>query len=143
MGVGWGEWARGFPTTVATTGSHSSRDGTDVRSWCVGDALWLHLLASPASLHVSGSQDMVPEPCMLHLPHRHPRVTLALLHVLCTGDRSHACWIHPGQPQHGSHVPRSSSRTWWLLSLGCRRCRTAAASSCRAELTQDLLPHRD
>ena len=103
MGMGWGGRARGFPMNPATAESHSPRNGTDLRSWCMGDAQQLHLLASPALLHVSGTQDT--EPCMLDPPRRHPRVALALLHVPRPGDRSHACWIHPGQPSVGATYP--------------------------------------
>lgn len=105
MGMGREGWARGFPVNPATAESHGPRNGTDLQSWCMGDAQWLHLLASLALLHVSDTQDMMSEPCMLDPPRRHPRVALALLHVPRTGDGSHACRIHPGQPSVGATYP--------------------------------------
>lgn len=36
MGLGWGGWARGFPMAPATAGSHGSKGGTDLQSWCMG-----------------------------------------------------------------------------------------------------------
>lgn len=109
VGTGWGGQARGFPVNPATAESHGPRNGTDLRSWCVGDAQRLHLLASLASLHVSGTQDMMLEPCVLDPPCRHPRVALALLYVPHTGDGSRVCQIHPGQPSVGAVHPGAAA----------------------------------
>lgn len=68
---------RGFTVNAATM----AQGMATTWSLAMGDVLQLHLLVPPASLHVSGVQDMVLEPCMLDLPHRHPRMALALLHV--------------------------------------------------------------
>jgi len=120
-GMGWGGWARGFLVSPGTAECHGPRNGPDLWSWCLGDAQQLHLLASLASLHVSGTQDTVLEPCVLDPPRRHPRV--ALLHVPRTGDGSHACRIHPAQPSAGAVYPGAeagpgSSRLPVLLCSG-------------------------